>query len=49
MYKTIAESIRKIVSGKRELGVMPEIRIPKNIFQMFGYLPNFFIFVTLWK
>jgi len=41
MYKTIAESIRKIVSGIRVLGVMPEIRIPKNIFQMFGYLPNF--------
>ena len=49
MYKTIAESIRKIVSGIRELGVMPEIRIPKNIFQMFGYLPNFFIFVSLWN
>ena len=34
-------TIRKIVSGIRELGVMPEIRIQKNIFQMFGYLPNF--------
>jgi hypothetical protein len=49
MYKTIAYSNRKIVSGIRELGVMPEIRIPKNIFQMFGYLPNFFIFVSLWN
>jgi hypothetical protein len=31
------------------LGVMPEIRVRKNIWQMFGYLPNFFIFVSLWK
>lgn len=28
---------------------MPELLIPKNIFQMFGYLPNFFIVVSLWN